>query len=47
MSDQKISDANLDVIDSFLDQVFAEDGLSRATLEAYRLDLKKLAAWVG
>ena len=36
-----------DVIDAFLDHRWAERGLSRATLDAYRSDLSGLAGWLG
>lgn len=36
-----------DVIDAFLDHRWAERGLSRATLAAYRSDLAGLARWLG
>ena len=36
-----------DVIDAFLDHRWAERGLSRATLDAYRSDLAGLARWLG
>ena len=36
-----------DVIDAFLDHRWAERGLSRATLQAYRSDLSGLARWLG
>ena len=33
-------------VDAFCDALWLEDGLSRNTLEAYRLDLKMLAGWL-
>ncbi len=42
-----IAQADADSIDAFLDAVWAEDGLSRATLEAYRRDLELLARWLA
>jgi len=35
-----------DVIDEFCDHLWLEDGLSRNTLESYRRDLAKFAAWL-
>ncbi|MGE5337680.1 MAG: site-specific tyrosine recombinase XerD [Gemmatimonadota bacterium] len=34
-------------VDRFLDAVWLEDGLARNTLDAYRRDLRALAAWLG
>jgi integrase/recombinase XerD len=34
-------------LDAFLDAVWLEDGLSRNTLESYRLDLRQFAEWLG
>lgn len=34
-------------IDSFIDALWLEDGLSRNTLEAYRRDLEQYAQWLG
>ena len=39
-----MSDA--DLLDEFCDSLWLEDGLSRNTLESYRRDLKKFAAWL-
>jgi integrase/recombinase XerD len=36
---------NADVLDEFGDNLWLEDGLSRNTLESYRGDLNKFAAW--
>ena len=37
---------NQNNIDQFLDAIWLEDGLSKNTLESYRLDLNQFAAWV-
>ncbi|NND43737.1 MAG: site-specific tyrosine recombinase XerD [Xanthomonadales bacterium] len=42
----KVSDADSALIDRFLDAAWAERGLSRNTLDGYRRDLLKLAAWL-
>ena len=36
-----------DVLDEFCDTLWLEDGLSRNTLEAYRRDLTRFAAWLA
>ena len=38
---------NADLLDEFCDNLWLEDGLSRNTLESYRRDLDKYAAWLG
>lgn len=38
---------NQNNIDLFLDAIWLEDGLSKNTLESYRLDLKHFAAWLA
>ncbi len=37
---------NTDLLDEFSDSLWLEDGLSRNTLESYRRDLNKFAAWL-
>ena len=37
---------NTDLLDEFCDALWLEDGLSRNTLESYRRDLSKFAAWL-
>jgi len=37
---------NTDLLDEFCDNLWLEDGLSRNTLESYRRDLNKFAAWL-
>ena len=37
---------NTDLLDEFCDSLWLEDGLSRNTLESYRRDLSKFAAWL-
>jgi integrase/recombinase XerD len=37
---------NADLLDEFCDALWLEDGLSRNTLESYRRDLSKFAAWL-
>ena len=34
-------------IDSFIDHLWLEDGLSKNTLESYRADLSQFATWLG
>jgi integrase/recombinase XerD len=41
------NDAEFELIDRFLDAIWAERGLSKNTLEAYRRDLTKLLLWLG
>ncbi len=38
--------SNADLLDEFCDSLWLEDGLSRNTLESYRRDLSKFAAWL-
>lgn len=38
--------ANLDLLDGFIDHLWLEDGLSRNTLDSYRLDLVQFADWL-
>ena len=35
------------VLDEFCDALWLEDGLSRNTLDSYRLDLTQFAEWLG
>jgi len=35
-----------DLLDEFCDNLWLEDGLSRNTLDSYRRDLSKFAAWL-
>jgi len=37
---------NAELLDEFCDHLWLEDGLSRNTLESYRRDLRKFAAWL-
>ena len=39
--------SDIDIIDGFLDSSWAERGLSRATLQAYRTDLRGFSQWLG
>lgn len=41
------SPADLAEIDAFCDALWLEDGLSRATLDSYRSDLRQLARWLA
>jgi len=41
------SPADLDEIDGFCDALWLEDGLAKATLDSYRSDLGRLAAWLA
>jgi integrase/recombinase XerD len=43
----EVSKNDLDLLDRFLDTIWAERGLSANSLEAYRRDLKKLFAWLA
>lgn len=40
------SDGDLAEIDAFCDALWLEDGLAKATLDSYRSDLSRLAAWL-
>lgn len=42
-----LADADDAAIERFIDAIWAERGLSAATLEAYRRDLQGLARWRG
>lgn len=46
-TESKMTHADADLIDRFLDALWTEHGLSRNTLGAYRADLAGLAAWSG
>lgn len=46
MSEQMLSDADLTELDVFIDHLWLEDGLSKNTLESYRLDLTTFALWL-
>ncbi len=41
-----LSTSNQNNIDQFLDAIWLEDGLSKNTLESYRLDLTQFAGWL-
>ncbi len=41
-----IADADRTAIDTFLERVWSEDGLSERTLDAYRRDLEALSRWL-
>lgn len=41
-----VNSANLELVDSFIDHLWLEDGLSKNTLVSYRLDLVAFAEWV-
>jgi integrase/recombinase XerD len=47
MRQPPLPDADRDIIDAFLDALWAEQGLSRATLDSYRRDLAGYARWRG
>jgi integrase/recombinase XerD len=38
--------SNAELLDEFCDNLWLEDGLSRNTLDSYRRDLNKFAAWL-
>lgn len=38
--------ANLELLDAFIDHLWLEDGLSKNTLDSYRLDLSQFADWL-
>ena len=46
-SARSAASADVGLIDSFLDDLWLEKGLSRHTLDAYRRDLESLARWLG
>lgn len=41
-----MSPANQDLMDGFIDHLWLEDGLSKNTLDSYRLDLAQFADWL-
>ncbi len=41
-----MNEANLSLLDAFIDQLWLEEGLARNTLESYRRDLSQLAGWL-
>jgi integrase/recombinase XerD len=43
---QVLNSSNLDLLDSFIDHLWLEDGLSRNTLDSYRLDLAQFSGWL-
>ena len=47
MSDQALAAPELEVLDTFIDHLWLEDGLSKNTLESYRLDLTSFAIWLS
>jgi integrase/recombinase XerD len=47
LSNDGAASATEALLDRFIDAIWAEDGLSRLTLAAYRRDLCLLAAWLG
>lgn len=47
MSEQTLTPEDLAELDSFIDHLWLEDGLSKNTLESYRLDLTAFAQWLS
>ncbi|HEY8118285.1 MAG TPA: site-specific tyrosine recombinase XerD [Methylophilaceae bacterium] len=43
---QVLNSSNLELLDGFIDHLWLEDGLSRNTLDSYRLDLAQFADWL-
>ena len=41
-----MSPSSADLLDSFIDHLWLEDGLSKNTLDSYRLDLSQFAEWI-
>lgn len=41
-----MNEAHQEILDTFIDQLWLEDGLARNTLESYRRDLAQLAEWL-
>jgi integrase/recombinase XerD len=46
MSEHTLSPQDLAELDTFIDHLWLEDGLSKNTLESYRLDLTSFALWL-
>lgn len=46
MSEQALASGDAMELDTFIDHLWLEDGLSKNTLESYRLDLTTFAIWV-
>ncbi|MDP3087816.1 MAG: site-specific tyrosine recombinase XerD [Methylotenera sp.] len=46
MSERTLSPQDLAELDTFIDHLWLEDGLSKNTLESYRLDLSAFALWL-
>jgi len=46
MSERTLSPQDLAELDTFIDHLWLEDGLSKNTLESYRLDLTSFALWL-
>ncbi len=46
MSEQILTSADTAELDVFIDHLWLEDGLSKNTLESYRLDLTTFALWL-
>ncbi|MGQ0442381.1 MAG: site-specific tyrosine recombinase XerD [Methylophilaceae bacterium] len=44
---QSVSESDVSQIDIFIDHLWLEDGLSKNTLESYRVDLSQFAVWLG
>jgi integrase/recombinase XerD len=47
MSEQPLSIEDGQLLDTFIDHLWLEDGLSKNTLESYRLDLTSFALWLA
>ncbi len=47
MSERTLSPQDLAELDTFIDHLWLEDGLSKNTLESYRLDLTSFAYWLA
>ncbi len=46
MSEHKLSSEDSSELDTFIDQLWLQDGLSKNTLESYRFDLTSFALWL-
>ena len=46
MSEHALTATDADELDTFIDHLWLEDGLSKNTLESYRLDLTTFAVWL-